>query len=174
METRFRRESRRMALCGMTAAVSALILSLGSLVPLATFLCPVLAMLCLIPAVCRHGTGTGLLVYGAVSLLALLLCADKEITLLYVFLGWYPCARARVAALPRLLRPVVRCALFTAAVLALYALILHVFQLSAAAEEFAGYSRGMAAALLILGNVTFLLLDQVLGRLEVLYRRKRP
>lgn len=168
---RFRRESRRAALCGMMAALSVLILSLGSFIPLMTFLVPVLAMLCLTPVTARFGTGAALLVYGAVSLLSLPLCPDLEAALLYVFLGWYPAVRGRLTALPRPLRPVVKCVLFTAAVLAMYALILRVFRLEAVSSEFAGYSRGLRAALLLLGNAAFLLLDQVLARWEARYRR---
>lgn len=170
---RFRFESLRMALCGMTAAVAVLILSLGSLVPLATFVCPVLAMLCLLPALCRYGAGTALLPYGAAAILGLLLCPDKEVALLFAFLGWYPCARARLASLPRWLRPIVKCAVFTVSILAMYALILHVFRLEAVSAEFAAYTRALKTALLLLGNATFLLLDQSLSRLETLYRRRR-
>ena len=39
------RQSRRMALCGLLTALTVVVLSLGSLVPLATFACPLLAML---------------------------------------------------------------------------------------------------------------------------------
>ena len=86
----FQHQSRKMALCGMMTALSVVILCLGGMIPLATFACPMLAMLCVLPVVCGYGAGTALLLYGAVSILALLLGPDKEIVLLYVFLGWYP------------------------------------------------------------------------------------
>ena len=38
-----------MALCGLMAALSIVILLLGGLIPLATFACPMLAMICLLP-----------------------------------------------------------------------------------------------------------------------------
>ena len=167
------RQSRKAALCGMMAALSVVILCLVGVIPLATFACPMLAMLCLLPAVCEYGLGTALLLYGAVSVLALLLGPDKEIVLLYVFLGSYPGVRPRLEPIPRPVRWVVKCALFTLAVTAMYALVLRLFRLEAVVEEFAEYSTAMMLALLALGNVTFLAFDQVLSRLTHAYQKKR-
>ncbi len=167
------RQSRKAALCGMMAALSVVILCLGGMIPLATFACPMLAMLCLIPAVCGYGIGTALLLYGAVSVLALLLGPDKEIALLYVFLGWYPGVRSRLEIVPQPVRWVVKCALFTLAVAAMYALILHLFRLEAVVEEFSEYSAAMTVVLLVLGNITFLLFDQVMAKATYIYQKKR-
>ena len=170
---RTHRQSRKASLCGMMAALSVVILCLGGMIPLATFACPMLAMLCLIPAVCEYGVGTALLLYGAASILALLLGPDKEIALLYVFLGWYPGVRPRLEAIPWPVRWTVKCALFTLAVMAMYILVLHVFRLKAVVEEFAGYSTVMLLAMMALGNITFLIFDRVLDRMARAYRNKR-
>ena len=169
----FQRQSKKMALCGMMAALSVVILCLGGMIPLATFACPMLAMLCLIPVVCEYGAGTAMLLYGASSILALLLGPDKEIALLYVFLGWYPGVRPRLGIIPRPVRWAVKCALFTLAVTAMYAIILHLFRLEAVVEEFAEYSTAMVFALIALGNITFLAFDQLLDRMTHAYRKKR-
>ena len=168
-----RRQSRKAALCGMAAALSVVILCLGGLIPLATFACPILAMVCLIPAVCEYGQGTTLLLYGAAAILGLLLCPDKEIAFLYAFLGWYPAVRAKLDRIPKAVRWLVKCVLFSAAILVMYALLLKLFRLAAVVEEFAEYSAAMTAALLALGNVTFLVFDQALARLTMLYQKKR-
>lgn len=168
-----RRQSRKTALCGMMAALSVVILCLGGMVPLATFACPMLAMLCLIPTVCEYGAKTGLLLYGAASVLALLLCPDKEMALLYTFLGWYPSVRSRVDSIHVPMRWLLKCGLFTLAMAAMYALVLHLFRLEAVVEEFAGYSIAMVFGLLVLGNVTFLAFDRVLARFSALYQKKR-
>ena len=166
-------QSRKAALCGMMAALSVVILCLGGMIPLATFACPMLAMLCLLPAVCEYGAGTALLLYVAVSILALLLGPDKEIVLLYVFLGWYPGIRPRLVVIPRPVRWMVKCALFTLAIMAMYALVLHLFRLETVVEEVAGYSTAMVLALMVLGNVTFLVFDQLLNRMACVYRKRR-
>ena len=169
----YRRQSRKVALCGMMAALSVLALAGVGALPLTTFVCPMLAMACLVPVVCGYGTGTGLLLYAAVSLLALLLCPDREVALLYVFLGWYPGIRPRLARLPRLLGIAVKCALCSSSVTVMYVLVLYLFQMEAVAAEFAGYSNFMIAALLVMGNVVFLLFDKLLGRLERLWQRRQ-
>ena len=93
--------------------------------------------------------------------------------MLYVFLGWYPGIRIRLAVIPRPVRWAVKCALFTLAVVAMYALVLHLFRLEAVVEEFAEYSTAMMLALIVLGNITFLVFDQVLDRMTCAYRKKR-
>lgn len=167
------RRSRAMALCGLLMALGVVILTLGSLIPLATFVCPLLAMLCLLPGLCEYGAGAALLQYGGTACLGLLLCADKEIALLYLFLGWHPCIRPRLERLPGVLRAAVKCGLFSLSVTVMYLLLLRVFRLEAVVEEFAGYSGAAAGAMLLLGNAVFLLFDRTLGVMELLYRRKR-
>lgn len=169
----FHRQSRRIALCGMMAALSVVILCLGGMIPMATFACPMLAMLCLISPVCEYGARPALLVYVATAILGLLLGPDKELALFYLFLGWYPCIRGKLDRFPRAVRWAVKCALFTVSVTVMYLLILYLFRLEAVAAEFSEYSIATLAGMLVLGNVTFLLFDSVLARFSLLYRRKR-
>ncbi|MCI8438286.1 MAG: hypothetical protein HFF73_02045 [Oscillospiraceae bacterium] len=169
----FRRQSRKMALCGMMTALSAAVLSTGSLIPFATFAGPMLAMLCLLPILHDWGAKYALMVYAAAAVLALMLCADKELALFYAFLGWYPAVRPRLAPLPRPVRILLKCAMFTLAMAVMYLLIIFLFQMEAVAEEFAGYSTLMLALLVVLGNTSFLLLDVLLLRMSVLYARWR-
>lgn len=171
--SRSQSQSRKAALCGVMAALSVVILCLGGLVPLATFACPMLAMLCILPAICEYGQGTALLLYGAAAILGLLLCPDKEIAFFYAFLGWYPAVRVRLDRIPKISRWLVKCGLFSASMLVMYALLLRLFHLEAVVEEFAEYSLAMTAALLVLGNVIFLVFDQALARITTLYQKKR-
>lgn len=167
------RQSRKMALCGMMAALSVVILSLGGLIPLATFICPILAMVCLVPVVCEYGAGAAALLYGAAAVLGLLLCPDKEIALIYVFLGWYPGIRSRLDKSPRLVGGMIKCALFTVSMVMMYVLILYLFRLDVVVEEFSEYTPTLVISLLVMGDVTFLLFDRVLGRLTMLYQKKQ-
>ena len=167
------RQSRRMALCGLLSALSVVLMSLGGVIPLATFACPMLALLCLIPILCEYGGRTALLVYGVAAVLSLLLCADKEMALFYTFLGWYPVLRPRLGQVPRLLRILSKCVLFSGAMGVMYLLILYLFRLEAVVAEFSMYSPLMLASLLALGNVVFLLFDRTLGILMLVYWKKR-
>ena len=102
-----------------------------------------------------------------------MLFRSKELALLYAFLGWYPALRPRLGGIPRPVRWLVKCGLFSAAMAVMYALILRLFRLGAVVEEFAGYSTAMILGLLVLGNVTFLAFDQALARLTALYQKRR-
>lgn len=119
-----RTQSRRMAFCGVLAGLAAALLALGGVIPAAAFAAPILSMIALLPVQEEYGLKTAATAYAAVSLLGLLLAADRETALVYLFFGWYPLLRPRVAALPsRLLRLAVRLAVCNAAILLLYGLI---------------------------------------------------
>ena len=169
----FRKNSRRIALCGMLAALSAVLLSAGGIVPLATFCCPILAMLCILPVLEEYGAKTALLFYAAVSLLALLLCPDKEIALLYTFLGWYPVLRPQLdrAVRNRLLNAALKLALFALCISAMYALAIFVLGMTYLAAEYGG-GLLLLAATVVLAAIVWLLFDKVLQRFTLLYRRK--
>lgn len=168
-----RQQSRRMALCGLMAALSIVILLMGGLIPLATFACPMLAMLCLLPVLREYGAGASLALYAVVSVLAVLFAPDKELASFYVFLGYYPALRPALERLPgRVLRVAAKCGVFTAAMLVMYLLLLTLFRLEAVVEEFSSYSVPLVVGLLLLGNVAFLLFDRALAQFSLLYDRK--
>jgi len=178
MTERFRRsrKTREIALCGVLAALAVSVMLLGGLIPLATFCCPVLASLVLIPAhdLCDPPSSVGL--YAVIGTLSLLIAPDKESAFLFVFLGYYPVLRPVLGRIrPRVLRVFAKLAVFNLATFAMYALLLSVFRFGTLTAEFASYSRVMLSVLLGLGNLTFLIFDLALGRLTVLYRRRlRP
>ena len=118
---KFKLSSARMALCGVTAALAVVIMSLGSIIPFATFCCPILAMLFTLPIAVEYPGKIGLTLYGAIALLSLLLAGDKEAAFLYLFLGYYPFLRPTLEKLrPRMLRLAVKHAIFTCAVVVMY------------------------------------------------------
>lgn len=170
---RSRRQSRRAALCGLMAALAVVILCLGGMVPLASVACPMLASLCLLPAMCEYGPGAALAQYAVSAALGLLLCPDLEASMLYVFLGWYPALRPRLEKLPSPLRPVAKGGIFALAASAMYALLLFLFRLEAVVDEFAAYSAVMVAGLLLMGCAVFLVFDRSMGLLWAAYRRRQ-
>ena len=108
--------------------------------------------------------------FTAAALLSLLLCADKEAALLFAALGYYPILKARFDAVrPGLLSRLCKLAFFNAAVLAAYAVLLFVLVSDTARAEFREMGKAMTAALLLGGNIVFLLYDFVLRRLRPLY-----
>ena len=72
-------------------------------------------------------------------------------------------------------RLVVKLALFNAALLAIYALLLFVFVMPDLQQEAQSWTALLLVAFFVLGNISFLLYDVVLGRIADLYvRRLRP
>ena len=160
-----------MAFCGVLSALAVALLLAGGIIPLATYCCPILAMLALLPVLEEFGPRLALISYAAVSVLGLLLAPDKEVACFFLFLGYYPILRPQLDRLrSRLVRTLLKLVLFNVSILALYLLLLFVFQLSAILEDFAGLSLLMGGAMLLIGNCTFLVLDGLLSRLTLVYR----
>ena len=170
-----RRETRELALAGMLAALGAVLLGLGGLVPLATYAAPVLASAAVLIAreECRAGPAFGC--YAVSAALGLLLSPDREAALLYAFLGYYPLLKPRLDALrPRPLRALAKLLLCCAAVGAMYALLIFVFRSDAVVREAAETSPALLAATAALGAVVFFVYDLALERLTIVYRRRKP
>lgn len=155
-------EARRIALGGMLAALAVVLMAMGGMIPVATYAVPMLCMLLLKLVLSLCGRRVAWAWYGAVAILGLLFCPDKEAAAVYAALGYYPILKSAFDA--RKLGWAWKLMWFNAVILALYALLLHLFGLSQLVEDFEGMGIAMTAALLILGNLVFFLLDRVLGR----------
>ena len=166
-----REQSRKVALCGVLCGLAVVVLLLGGLFSLAVYCAPLLAMAVLLPVLEEYGPGTAGAAYGAVAILALLLVPDRETARVYVFFGWYPILRPRIAALPSLpVRLVCRLGVCGLSMFLLYGVTIRLLGLTAVTEELGG--GWLTAALAAMGCAVFLLLDLALGRLTVLWRRK--
>ena len=162
--------ARPLALCGVLTALAVVLLCLGGVIPGAVFCAPILAMAALLPVLEELGPRAAGTAYAAVSILALLLVPDRETAFVYLFFGWYPILRPKIAALPsRLLRLALRLLVCNAAALLLYGLVLRIMGLTADLLEAAWIFN---AALLVMGNVVFLLVDRTLARLTVIWHWK--
>ena len=89
--------TRLLALCGVLTALGVVLLCLGGIVPFALYICPILASIALLPV--RSRPRYAWCCYGAIALLGLLLCPDKEVSLLFCFTGYYPLLKPRLDAL---------------------------------------------------------------------------
>ena len=164
------RMSFRVAFCGILAALMTVIMLVGPLIPTMTYVAPAAAGVFLIPVVWEFGGKAG-------GLLAFFLAPDKEAALCFVLLfGWYPVARPKLQHIrQKPVRLVVKLALFNAALLAIYALLLFVFVMPDLQQEAQSWTALLLVAFFVLGNISFLLYDVVLGRIADLYvRRLRP
>ena len=157
-----RTRSRKVALGGMMAALAVVIMCLGGLIPVATFVCPMLCMLLLSFVNRMCGNRIGWAWYGAVAILSLLMGPDKEAAAVFVFLGYYPIVKP---ALERMkLGLALKLVFFNVVILVMYGLLIRLFGMTQIALEYRELGMVMTAVMLVLGNVTFLLIDKVLSR----------
>ena len=167
-----RNQSKQMALGGIFAALAVIIMNLGGLIPVATYVCPVLCMVLLrfVDAFC--GKRVAWAWYAVVSILSLLLSPDKEAAAVFLFLGYYPIIKGkldqtRAKWLWKLL-------FFNGASVTLYWILLNVIGMAELVQEMDEMGTALLWVLLAMGNVTFFMVDRLLNILESrLLRRAR-
>lgn len=150
-----------MALGGVLAAAAVVIMAMGTLIPVATYVCPMLCALLLQMVLKSCGSRTAWAWYGAVAVLSLLLAPDKEAAVVFAFLGYYPIVKPWLDR--RKGKWLWKCLLFNAAALSAYWALLHILGLEGLKTELAELGGVLCLVLLALGNVTFFLLDRLLG-----------
>ena len=152
----------KIAFGGMMAAAAVVVMSLGGLIPVATFVCPMICMLVLVLVSRMCGSRIGCAWYGTVAILSILLCPDKEAAAIFAFLGYYPIIKTRLechkfALLWKVL-------IFNGSVLIMYQILIRIFGFGYLSVEFRNAGVIFTMVLLLLGNICFLLLDMVLTR----------
>ena len=162
--------ARKMALTGLLVALAVVIMLLGGVVPLATFCCPLLAGLMLIPIFVECGGKLAGCAYAAIAALGLILCPDKEAALLFAFIGHYPLLRWRLEQIRRTpLRIAAKLAVFNVCILAMYGLIILVFQMEQIIAEYREMGMLLTLFTLLLGNVCLLLYDRMIAVVTAVY-----
>ena len=161
--------SAAVAFGGVTAAVAVVIMCMGGLIPVATFICPVLCTVLTAMNLRAFGKRMAWAWYGAAAFLSLLLSPDKEAAAIFLFLGYYPIIKGY---LERLKWPVVwKLLYFNAVVAVVYGLFIRLLGLEYVLQEYVVLGTVMTVIMLMMGNVTFYLLDQLLDM--QLHKRKR-
>ena len=147
-----------MALGGMMTAVAVVIMCLGSLIPVNTYVCPVLCILITRVVLESCGRRIGWCYYIATAVLSLMLAPDREAALVYAFLGYYPMIRPFFEKLG-VFAWYAKLLLFTLAGGASYGMLLVVMGAGAAMNE--GWILTLVTVLL--WDALFLLTDRLLG-----------
>ena len=154
------------ALGGVLAALAVVIMGMGTLIPVATYVCPMLC--CLILQLVRKVSGNRIAWawYGAVAILSLLMAPDKEAAAVFAFLGYYPIVKLRLDRAKG--KWLWKALVFNTAIGVMYFLLIHLLGMEDIASEYAEMGRIMTLVMLVLGNVTFFLLDRLLSmRLKI-------
>ena len=160
-----RQKSRDMALCGCMCALAVAIMAMGTLVPAATYCCPVLASMTLLPPLLLCGRRMGWVCFASAAILSLLLAPDKEAAAIFLALGYYPIIKPALDRKPRPVRIAGKLLLFNGAIAAVYAALLFLLRMDALREEFSSMGAALLLGLLLGGNFLFWLDDKLLERL---------
>lgn len=152
--------AKRIALGGMLAALAITIMCLGGMIPIATYICPILCALLAKTVLTFCGRRIGWAWYGAVSFLGLIIGPDKEGALVFLLLGSYPFVkpwmdRQKLSLLWKLL-------FFNIGIAVIYLFLSKLIGIDGI-EEGAVAGGVIYGVLLVLGNITFFLLDRILS-----------
>lgn len=165
-----RKETKAVALGGMLGAVAMVIMCLGGLIPVSTYICPVMCMLILQMVLNFCGKRIAWAWYIMVALLSLLIGPDKEAAALLVLLGYYPIIKPKMDRFP--LKILWKLALFNAVTVFMYTVVVALLGLEAILVEHTVLGYISFALMILLGNATFFLLDKLLTRFATNKTRK--
>lgn len=157
-----------MALGGVMAALAIVVMCLGGLIPLATYVCPMFCAVLLTVVLSIAGKRVAWAWYGAVSILAVLMGPDKEAAAVFVFLGYYPIIKPWIDR--KKLSVIWKLMVFNTSIFVMYSFLIHVLGLAELIAEFAEMGVVLAVITLVLGNATLFVLDRLL---TLLAKRKK-
>ena len=132
-----RKQSGKVAFCGMMVALSVALMLTGGLIPIATYCAPMLGGILLLPIMLEYGRKTAWTAYIATSLIVLTLGVDKEAAFFYLFLGYYPIIKWNIEKIGKKpLRLALKLVVFNAAIFLMYAILGFVLHMDAVVAEF--------------------------------------
>lgn len=161
------------ALGGILAALAVTVMTLGGLIPIATYVSPMVCMILLQVILNHAGKRMALAWFLAVSILSTLLSPDKEAAAVFLVLGTYPVWKIRLD------RSKLSCLWkglwFNLLTLLLYWVLIRILGLPQVTSDLEELNTWMLLLLLGTGNFTFFTLDRLLGmpKIQRLGRNER-
>ena len=165
------KKAKQMALGGILGAAAMTVMLLGGMIPMSTYVCPVVCMLVLQIVLNLCGRRIAWAWYVMVSILALLLGPDKEAAAMLVLLGYYPIIKPKMEKLPL---PILwKTVFFNVVVAIMYTAVVKLLGLEAIVVENTWLGYGSLVLILLMGNATFFMLDKILTRFASGHFRRR-
>jgi len=165
------KKSSQIAVGGVFSALCLTLMFLTGVLPFLTYAVPMLAGAALVAVVVENGRKTAVLVYVAVSLLSLLIVADKQAVMLYIaFFGYYPILKQSLDK-RKILGYAVKFGLFNLTMVGGYYLLIYVLALPDLVSEMGDLGRWGSLLFLLTGNLLLLVFDWVLTKYTALYIR---
>lgn len=152
----------------MLAAVAVVIMCLGGLIPIATYVCPMLCCLTQYIVLRYCGIRLAWAWFSIVAILSLLMGPDKEAAMVFLAVGSYPLLKKpmekfKIAFFLKLL-------FFNGMILLSYFVMIHLLGMQEIAQENMELGVIGLVVTLFMGNITFFLLDKLL---DIMHRKLR-
>lgn len=152
--------TKKIALGGILAAVAVVIMCLGGYIPFATYVCPMLC--CAVQFVVLRFCGRRIAWswFAIVCILSLLMGPDKEAVMVFLALGYYPIIKSRLDN--SRFSVIFKVLFFNITITFAYLIMIYLLGMQQVADENMEFGIFGLVVILLLGNVTFFLLDRLL------------
>ena len=164
--------SGKVAYSGIITGVSVVLMVCSSFIPIGKYAFPAIAgaLICLI--VIEFGKIWAWSAYIAVSLVSIILCADKQIAVYFiVFFGCYPILKAIFERIKnKYISTVVKFTMFNASAIAVYYIFSYIFNITL--ENIKIYNINIVVVLFVVGNIAFIIYDICLSKAINIYINK--
>lgn len=161
------------SLCGIMSGLAVALMFCLGMIPGFEYVSPMVAGVLIWVIRERLGVRYGLVSYAAVGLLTMLFTANYEASMMFIFLlGYYPIVRQYIMKIKAaVLRCVAKVALYAAAAVSCYFVLIKLFGMSQLLEDMGEFGQYGQWVLLGLGAVAFVLYDLFLGLFFPFYEK---
>lgn len=161
------------SLCGIMSGLAVALMFCLGMIPGFEYVSPMVAGVLIWVIRERLGVRYGLVSYAAVGLLTMLFTANYEASMMFIFLlGYYPIVRQYIMNIKvAVLRWVAKVALYAAAAVSCYFVLINLFGMSQLLEDMGEFGQYGQWVLLGLGAVAFVLYDLFLGLFFPFYEK---
>lgn len=170
-------KSYKIALGGVTASLSILMLFLTGFGPFLTYICPALSGAVLMIMVIEISKKWAFATFVVVSILSVFTTPDKEAAVMFIFLlGYYPILKSVIEKMNhKVPEVIVKLLVFNVSVILAYLLIINVFGMAQILEDLGAIGQYGSVIFLLAANLVFLLYDKCLTAYATFYiKRIRP
>jgi len=164
------KRTQKIAAGGLMTAFACAVMLCSSLFPSGMYSFPAVSGIIILVLSYISGKGHAFSSYIAVSLLSLFLCPNKETVLCFIcFFGYYPMLRYYIEKIKnRFIEYLIKLAVFNAAAVGVYFLILFLF--SVPENEFAVFGVNIPLLFLFIFNIVFIIYDISIRMFERIYK----
>lgn len=154
-----KRDTFRVAFCGLITALSLVFMLMTNLIPVGTYAFPCLAGVLLVAVVIEFGWKWAVAAFAAVAILSALFAGDKEAAVYFIaFFGFYPILKSGIERLKsKVVQYIIKYAVFTVCMIGAFSVAKFVLRIPD--DEFTIGGFYIPWVFLIVGEIAFIFYD---------------